>query len=171
MRRSILVSRHFRWSLVFLVLSACGGKREADVDLGVDAGEDPVDTVELPSDCPTDEIPAKRFECAGLYANVEKKQIAKNAHEYAPAQAFWSDGNTKHRWIVLPKGEKIDASDPSEWKFPVGTKLFKEFISGDKRLETRLFQKKPSGIWVHATYAWNEDDTDATPADGVDRIR
>jgi hypothetical protein len=159
------VSYRFRCSLAFLLLSACGGKKEPDVDPGGgDGGAGGV--VELPADCDAAEIPAKRFECAGLYTNIEKKSIAKNAREYAPAQAFWSDGNEKHRWIVLPEGEKIDASDPSEWSFPLGTKLFKEFKSGGKRLETRLFEKKPSGVWAHATYAWNDDETDALISGG-----
>lgn len=31
----------------------------------------------------------------------------------------------KQRWISLPEGEVIDNSDPNEWIFPIGTKVWK----------------------------------------------
>jgi hypothetical protein len=176
------------WTLLLWALIAgCGGKLEADVlleraDAGTqdphdagpqgphDAGPPPppdvIDVGVLPAYCKGEPIPARNIDCSGLYTNVEDKTFAKNVREFSPAVALWSDGLEKHRWIILPEGEKIDASDPNAWKFPAGTKLFKEFSSEGKRLETRLFQKKTNGIWVHTSYAWNEDETEATSGEG-----
>lgn len=152
----------FRWLLPWVFVVSCGGKIELDVP------DDGSDDVDLPPGCENEPIPARTIECAGLYSNVEEKTIAKNAREYGPAIPFWSDGLEKHRWIVLPKGETIDASKPHEWSFPSGTKLFKEFSSEGKRLETRLFQKKDNGLWSHTSYAWNEDETEAESGEGAE---
>ena len=46
---------------------------------------------------------------------------------YAPKFQLWSDSATKKRWIYLPPGSQIDTSDMDFWKFPVGTKVWKEF--------------------------------------------
>jgi hypothetical protein len=146
------------------MLAGCGGKKEPDVP-GLD-GEG--EGVGLPADCADEPIPATRIECTGLYVDVAAKKLSPRVRAFAPAEPFWSDGLEKQRWILLPKGEKIDASDPSEWKFPAGTKLFKQFIAQGKRLETRLFQKKDNGLWAHAAYAWNEDETEAPKTDGED---
>jgi hypothetical protein len=62
--------------------------------------------------------------------------------------------------VYLPPGT-IDNSSPSEWVFPVGTRFWKEFSVGGKRIETRLFKKVHAGYWVHATYEWNSDDSAA----------
>src|SRR6187397_728352 len=45
---------------------------------------------------------------------------------FVPQYPLWSDGATKRRWIRLPEGESIDASDPDAWQFPPGTRLWKE---------------------------------------------
>jgi hypothetical protein len=100
--------------------------------------------------------------CTGLYADFATKTVAANALPYTPATPLWSDGATKQRWIELPANAQIDISNPNEWTFPVGTKLFKEFRVGGKRVETRMFQKTAASFWVYATYAWNGDDSEAT---------
>jgi hypothetical protein len=139
---------------------------EPDVLLGEPPPPPPPEDIGLPAHCEDAPVPAKTIECAGLYTDVEDKTIARSAREYAPARAFWSDGLEKHRWIILPKGETIDGTDPAAWKFPAGTQFFKEFSSEGKRLETRLFQKKDNGLWVHTSYAWNDDETEAAAGEG-----
>jgi hypothetical protein len=70
----------------------------------------------------------------------------------------------KRRWIRLPPGSAIDASDPDRWVFPVGTQLWKEFAF-ERRVETRYMQlgsRRPSGRY--ATYVWSVDGRDATLA-------
>ena len=68
----------------------------------------------------------------------------------------------------LPPGTQIYASDPSEWVFPVGTKVWKQFSRDGKRIETRLFQKTQPGYWVRTTYAWSDDESAATISPGGD---
>lgn len=88
---------------------------------------------------------------------------------YAPQYPLWSDGAAKRRWIHLPPGGKIDASDPDKWDFPVGTKVWKEFSFQGRKAETRLIWKAGPKQWVYATYRWRPDgsDADLVPAEGV----
>jgi hypothetical protein len=109
-----------------------------------------------------------QLDCTGLYADIRTKKVAASAQRYVPAVTLWSDGAEKNRWIYLPKGQKIDASTPSEWTFPVGTKFWKEFKVGGRRIETRLFEKTRSDKWVRTTYQWNKGETAATRSGGGD---
>ena len=52
---------------------------------------------------------------------------------FSPQYPLWSDGATKRRWIRLPAGTSIDASQPDAWEFPRGTRLWKEFSHGRAR--------------------------------------
>ena len=100
--------------------------------------------------------------CTGLYKDLDKRTLGTRMFEYQPASPLWSDGSEKHRYFHLPKGELIDISDFAQWRFPNGTKFFKDFRTTDGRLvETRMFFKKPDGRWGHATYQWNEENTEA----------
>lgn len=80
---------------------------------------------------------------------------------FSPQFALWSDGAAKRRWLHLPHGRTIDASDPDAWVFPPGTKLWKEFALGGRRLETRLIERLPDGRWRFAAYAWSADGREA----------
>lgn len=106
--------------------------------------------------------------CTGLYSNLETKQVADGVREFTPAVALWSDGADKTRWVYLPPGARIDDTNVSEWKFPIGTKLWKEFKVAGRRVETRLFQKLGDDFWVHASYQWASDELSSTRADGAD---
>jgi hypothetical protein len=114
----------------------------------------------LPADCVDDgsHIPS-RLECTGLYDDFATRQVAAGVREFAPAVWLWSDGADKSRWIQLPPGTKIDTSDPAEWKFPVGTKTWKEFRHNGKRMETRFYYKTEPDFWINATYAWRDNET------------
>jgi hypothetical protein len=87
---------------------------------------------------------------------------------YAPAVPLWADGAEKKRWIMVPAGTTIDATDPNEWKFPVGTKVWKEFTRDGTRVETRLWQKVLTNYWVRTTYRWNPDESSAVTSAGMD---
>ena len=50
--------------------------------------------------------------CAGLYKDVEDKDLADGMREFTPAVPLWSDGAEKARWIYLPPGTRIDNSQP-----------------------------------------------------------
>ena len=88
---------------------------------------------------------------------------------FAPQYPLWSDGLTKKRSIYLPPGTAIDASDPDDWKFPVGTKFWKEFSFNGRKVETRFLWKASATGWIPAVYVWNEAGTEArlAPEAGV----
>lgn len=80
--------------------------------------------------------------------------VAADVLSYSPQYPLWSDGATKRRFIQLPKGASIDASDPNAWVFPVGTRFWKEFSFGE-RLETRTIERLRDGRFRYATYVWD----------------
>ncbi|MDP9037444.1 MAG: hypothetical protein M3O50_21815 [Myxococcota bacterium] len=114
--------------------------------------------------------PPPTLECTGLYANFATKTLSPAVRHYAPAVPLWSDGAVKNRWAYLPPGKNIDTTDPSEWTFPVGTRFWKEFSVGGKRIETRLFRKVQRNFWHYTTYAWNADESAATNSAGGDIV-
>jgi hypothetical protein len=122
----------------------------APADAAGDAAPDP---------CADAAVPPSTLECTGLYSDFASQTLSPNVQAYAPAVPLWSDGATKERWIDLPPGQKIDATNPNEWVFPIGTKVFKQFTYNGVRVETRMFLKVQANYWVHATYAWNADAT------------
>jgi len=91
---------------------------------------------------------------------------------FVPQYPLWSDGAAKRRWIHLPPGTSIDASDPDAWSFPPGTRLWKEFAHG-RAVETRYIERLADGTWRFATYVWDEDGREArlAPEDGAVVVR
>jgi len=100
--------------------------------------------------------------CTGLYSDWATKTVAADVRQYDPGLHLWSDGANKTRWIYLPPGTKIDTTDMDEWTFSPGTKVWKEFVVGGARLETRLIWKRPSGAWYFTTYRWSPDESSTT---------
>jgi hypothetical protein len=125
-------------------------------------------TATLPAHCAGAAAPPATLECTGLYADLATGKLAPGVREYAPAFPLWSDGADKRRWIGLPPGSVIDASDRNEWVFPVGTRLWKEFAQQGVRVETRLWQKVSANFWVNAVYVWNQDQSAALRSKGGD---
>lgn len=105
----------------------------------------------------------KNLSETGLYASGSTTEIHPEAHPYSPQYPLWTDGAAKRRWLRLPEGKPIDATDPDDWQFPVGTRLWKEFSFG-RRVETRYMERLPGGDWRLAAYVWNEAGTEATLA-------
>jgi hypothetical protein len=95
--------------------------------------------------------------CTGLYADWPTLTLAPDVQAYVPGTTMWVDGATSLRWIWLPPGTKIDTSDPNNWVFPVGTKLWQELSILGKRIETRFSWKEAPTLWFRATYAWTDD--------------
>ena len=110
----------------------------------------------------------ERLADTGLYADFAAGTIAADVLPYVPQYPLWTDGATKRRFIRLPPGSAIDASDPDAWRFPAGTKLWKEFSFG-RRVETRYLLLGADGKWTFASYLWSADGRDArlAPAGGV----
>lgn len=100
----------------------------------------------------------------GLFLPGASEMLGPGVRAYKPRFELWSDGAVKRRWIRLPEGTRIDSSDMDFWKFPTGTRLWKEFTRDGVRVETRLLEKRSDADddWLLVAYAWNEDGTDAT---------
>jgi len=143
-------------------------------------------TVRAPSDRPTapaqpNMAPAtpagdpplpERLSETGLYVAGSTSEIAPDNLPYAPQYPLWSDGATKRRWVSLPQGKRIDASNPDEWQFPIGTRFWKEFSFGE-RTETRYLERVRDGSFRYATYVWDRARRDAllAPQAGVQATR
>ncbi len=88
-----------------------------------------------------------------------------NFVEYEPQYPLYNDGATKRRWIYLPVGQKIDNSDPDNWRFPQGTIIYKQFLVDGILIETRQMEKVGPGDgaanWRFTIYGQLADQSDA----------
>jgi hypothetical protein len=157
--------------LAALALSACDAAA-VEVDAGGDAAPD------APSDAGPDAGPTPgevfagpaRLSETGLYADLASGTLAPGVMPYRVRFELWADDAEKQRWILLPPGTRIDTSDPDLWRFPVGTRVWKEFRVGGVRVETRLLEKVAPDRWENVAYVWRADgtDADATPEGAAD---
>jgi hypothetical protein len=96
-----------------------------------------------------------------LYKDIAKGIIFDGVKKYEPKYILWTDGAKKRRFIYIPKGTKIDNTNPNSWKFPRGTVIWKEFIKDGLMVETRVLRKTGSQnnimAWKWATYVWNKE--------------
>lgn len=147
-----------RWRRAFALfplLAGCGGNESKSAALP--------DVFTITSMCAppaAGELPSDVF-CTGLYAEHDATKHASDVRPYTPGVTLWSDGAEKQRYLFLPQGTQIDTSDMDAWKFPVGTKAWKEFRFGGTLVETRLFWKTDAMNWASGTYIWNESNTSA----------
>ena len=145
-------------------------------DGGVDGGEaDDDGSAVVPLVCEPGRAYPSELGCTGLYADWPKRTLSPTVKEYRPSHELYADGATTSRWVEFPPGAPIDASDPNEWKFPIGTKFWMEFrlaVGGRNRpVETRFLWKTSADSWVRATYAWAADETTASEAtSGVQNV-
>jgi len=112
----------------------------------------------------SDDALPERLSGTGLYAPDSTAQLHADVLGFTPQYVLWSDGAAKRRWIRLPAGRAIDASAPDAWQFPPGTRLWKEFSHGGRRIETRYIERGRDGRWRYAAYVWNEQGDDAVLA-------
>ncbi len=119
-------------------------------------------------ECPTDGGIPDDLACTGLYSDWTTKTIASDVQAYTPGLVFFSDGAVKSRWIYLPPGKPIDTNDAGtmdNWIFPVGTKIWKQFVVDGALLETRLIWKTDAYDWAYLDYRWSADGTTAQRLD------
>ena len=102
-------------------------------------------------------------------ARLSETGLSALGQPFSPQYPLWTDGATKRRWVHLPPGSTIDASDPNAWDFPVGTRFWKQFDFDGRAVETRFIWRASRERWVFATYVWNADGTEAllAPPEGV----
>lgn len=122
--------------------------------------------------------PLQKLSETGCMSAQTPTAFADTVFPYAVNSPLWSDAADKSRGFVLPAGGKIHvkncadssedclsgASDPDDgkWVFPVGTVMVKNFGFDEKLVETRLFVRHDQDTWVGYSYAWSEDQSDAT---------
>jgi hypothetical protein len=102
----------------------------------------------------------------GLFADKDSEKLAEGVRAFRPQYELYSDGATKRRWILLPDGKQIDTANMDGWKFPIGTKVWKEFTRDGVRVETRYLRKDGAGSqdWTIRAFVWNADQKDAIAA-------
>jgi mono/diheme cytochrome c family protein len=91
---------------------------------------------------------------------------APGVRSFEPRFPLWSDGAAKRRWIWLPPGTQVDAGQVDAWRFPPGTRLWKEFSVDGRRIETRHFVLGADGRWEFASYVWTGDEAFRAPDRG-----
>lgn len=106
--------------------------------------------------------PPAHLRDTGLYADWATRRIAPDNLPFSPQYPLWSDGAQKSRWMRIPRGAAIDASNPDVWQFPIGTRLWKEFRF-ERRAETRFIERTRAG-WQYASYVWSADEREAVIA-------
>jgi hypothetical protein len=153
---------------VTVVPEASPGSPDTGTDVVDAAGEaGPVDASDAGACVFGDAGESTELRCTGLYSDWATKTVASDALLYDPGLHLWSDGAQKTRFIHLPPSaadggvQAIDTSNMDEWTFPVGTKVWKEFVLGGKRIETRLLWKRGPADWYLTTYRWSADETSA----------
>lgn len=111
----------------------------------------------------------QRLADTGLYALDRPGVVDESNRSFTPQYPLWSDGATKRRWVHLPPGSTIDATNADAWEFPAGTRFWKEFSFRGRKVETRMLWKASRDRWIAASYLWNGAGTDAVlaPAGGV----
>lgn len=114
----------------------------------------------------------QRLSETGLYADSAALAVDPRNRPFSPQYPLWSDGAQKSRWVQLPPGGSIDVRNVDAWDFPVGTRFWKEFTFGGRRVETRVLWKSHAGGWVFGSYVWNDTQTDAVlaPEDGLPNV-
>lgn len=109
----------------------------------------------------------ERLQDTGLYSDWSTRTIDPAHLPFSPQYPLWTDGAAKSRWLQLPAGSFIDASNPDAWEFPVGTKVWKEFRFHGAPAETRYIERTSEG-WRYASYVWKADGSATlVPARGI----
>jgi hypothetical protein len=151
-----------------VLLAGCGDNHKSSFDGGADTV---TDTHTLLDGNP---LEPETLAGTGLCVDAACTQLSSDVYAYTPRWPLWADAASKRRWVYLPPGTQIDTSDMDHWKFPLGTKFWKEFTSGSTRVETRYIVKVGPGDttadWFYVAYAWNatQDATTAVPFGVVD---
>lgn len=103
--------------------------------------------------------------------------FAANGNAAAPLYGYtvngvlWADAAEKQRWLLVPQGKQASFDQNHVLVLPPGGGVFKVFLRGATRLETRLVFRDANDTYQAVTYAWNDAMTDATlvPAAGQER--
>ena len=159
---------------VLLALSSCGGGAASDSPPPALAGNEfgiaarPTNSTCRPPAQPMQ--PPVSLRATGCVDATAPTHPAPGLIPYGVASPLWSDGAAKQRFMALPEGARIHVvaagaggtTDEGHFDFPVGTVLMKSFLFAGKLIETRLFSKTRVDSWTGTSYAWNDEQSDAT---------
>lgn len=67
---------------------------------------------------------------------------ANRVYPYEPQYPLWSDNLGKSRWVYLPSGTSVDATDVNWWSFPNGTKFVANPLLLDYFWQQRLVTQR-----------------------------
>ncbi|MET0594856.1 MAG: hypothetical protein ABW133_19300, partial [Polyangiaceae bacterium] len=100
---------------------------------------------------------------------------------FVPAYPLWSDGSGKLRHVRVPKGKSIRFDEATQsFDIPANTRFYKTFLKrivdvdgviSYRKIETRLIVARPDiqkadgsneVTALYGSYAWNEEETEAT---------
>lgn len=111
----------------------------------------------------------------GLFkGNGSTQEPVEGVVPYTLNTTLFSDYTTKYRFIRMPDGFAAECTADGPLEFPEGTVIAKTFSyphdmtnaeSGEQLLETRI-ETKLADRWYGFSYAWNEEQTEATLALG-----
>jgi glucose/arabinose dehydrogenase/mono/diheme cytochrome c family protein len=112
---------------------------------------------------------------SGLFRSVKNYLLHPSLIPYDVNSPLWSDGAHKERAIALPGLEQVGFTEQGPWQFPEKTVLVKTFALDTpegkrKRIETR-FLTLQQGEWFGYSYAWNEEQTEATLVESAGMTR
>ncbi len=115
---------------------------------------------------------------SGLFEPGRGHKVVPGVIPYTVNAPLWSDGTYKERFIALPGEETITYVSRRVWNFPEQTVLIKSFAletepgrpESRRWIETR-FLTKQANEWVGYSYAWNDEQTDATLVESAGRDR
>jgi hypothetical protein len=121
---------------------------------------------------PVQKVMPKKIKDTGLFpAAPDFSKHSDRMLKFVPDPPLWSDGLEKERFLILPAGKKIDAANPKQWVFPVGTILVKTFSDDSgpggklRPIETRVIRRIGTETafteYDYYLYKWNADGTDA----------
>jgi len=140
---------------------------------GPPSGEDctGVDSKTLLCDPVQKEMPKKIRDTGFFPSAPDFSKHSARMLKFTPDPPLWSDGMEKERFLILPAGKKIDAANPKQWVFPVGTILVKTFSDDSgpggklRPIETRVIRRIGTETafteYDFYLYKWNADGTDA----------
>jgi uncharacterized repeat protein (TIGR03806 family) len=104
----------------------------------------------------------------GCFPALSEPSLAPDLVPYLVTSALWSDGLLKHRYMVVPPGERVRVRVDGRWSFPEGSLLIKTFVleaepgqpESRRPIETR-FMVRRNDAWEFHSYRWDEDGRDA----------
>jgi uncharacterized repeat protein (TIGR03806 family) len=126
----------------------------------------------VPSPPASNDVVAERLSRTGCFREGDLRQPTSRLIGYDVRVPFWSDGAAKRRFLALPPGTPATFASDGHLLLPVGAVLAKQFLLGDRPVETRLFMKYGPAQWAGYSYVWNTEGTEAflAPADETTRL-